>query len=399
MTTATLKSPFPYAGGKSSIAPEVHRRFGRVANRVEPFCGSAAYTLSAPEDGATETINDADGLLSNALRAIRSAPEATAAACDRPINEADLTACHLWLKAQRDGLTARLFADPDYYDVVAAGRWLWGIASWIGDGWCVADGPWVNRDGRLVDRRTLPLEEQGEGVQRKMPLIGPQGGGTERMPGIQQYRREPGVVRQMPAISQSGYGETDKGIHAYRKEPGVVRRMPEVGAGRDRATSLRGVHSPNLATPAALVAYFQRLAARLRRVRVLCGDWRRAVADSVTVNHGTTAIFLDPPYPAAEHAMRYHDAGEPWYDAAAWAVAHGDDPRLRIAVCGYTSPATDALFPPSWARYHWTARGGYGNQGQGRGRENAKRECAWFSPHCCANLTPLEALLAETEAA
>jgi len=177
-----------------------------------------------------------------------------------------------------------------------------------------------------------------------------------------------------------------QGVQVYRA--GVPKKMPEVGAagvGRESTSqpTRRGVHSPSLAAPAALLAYFDRLATRLRRVRILCGDWRRVVKPSITTNHGLTAMFLDPPYPHAEHDMAYHGDGNIWHDAAHWAVENGDNPLLRIAICGYHSDQTDALFGATWTRYRWQARGGYSNQrAAGRGRENAKRECVWFSPHC-----------------
>ena len=41
----TLKAPFPYFGGKSTIAHLVWERFGRVNNYVEPFFGSGAVLL------------------------------------------------------------------------------------------------------------------------------------------------------------------------------------------------------------------------------------------------------------------------------------------------------------------------------------------------------------------
>ena len=40
---------------------------------------------------------------------------------------------------------------------------------------------------------------------------------------------------------------------------------------------------------------------------------------------------------------------------------------------------------PGWEMVSWKANGGYGNQGQGRGRANAKRECLWLSPACQAH--------------
>lgn len=329
-----LKAPYPWPGGKSDVAALIWSYLGDTPNFVEAFAGTGALTLARPHnlEGKTETLNDGDGFIINALRAIRDDPEATAHYCDWPVSEACLTGFHLWLKAQRPDLTMRLCADPFYSDARVAGAWLWGIASWIGDGWCVADGPWINVGGVLTNRRTL-------------------GSATEDVP------------KQMPRAT------AEQGIQSYRAQ-GVPKQMPGIST---------------YATPAALLAYFTRLSDRLRRVRFLCGDWTRAVKDSVTVNHGTTAVFLDPPYPAAEHDMAYHAerGGDVWYDAAAWAVAHGDDHRLRIAVAGYDSPATDALFPPTWTRERWQARGGYANQkADGRGRANAKRECLWFSSFC-----------------
>lgn len=361
--TTPLKAPMPYPGGKSTAAAAVWARLGDTPNYVESHCGSAALTLARPHDlaGKTETINDADGLLVNSLRSIALDPERAAYWCDWPVSEADLTARHLWLKAQRDDLTARLFADPEYCDPKAAGWWLWGAASWIGDGWCVADGPWIAVDGKLCDRRTIGSEAEGVVLQAPNVTPGPYHTPTAR--GIQRYRDAPGVPKQ----------------------EGVGKRIPKVGAnGVGSDSGMNGVQRKEFReSPAALLDYFERLATRFRRVRILCGDWRRVVKPSITTNHGLTALFMDPPYPSAEHDMAYHGDNDIWHDAARWAIENGDNPLLRIAVCGYHSEATDALFPPTWERYRWEARGGYSNQkADGRGRENAKREVIFFSPHC-----------------
>ena len=45
-----------------------------------------------------------------------------------------------------------------------------------------------------------------------------------------------------------------------------------------------------------IVAYMRELAERLRKVRVCCGDWSRVCGPSVTIKHGITGVFLDPPY-------------------------------------------------------------------------------------------------------
>lgn len=43
-----LKAPFPYFGGKRSVAADVWKRLGRPTQYIEPFCGSAAMLLAAP---------------------------------------------------------------------------------------------------------------------------------------------------------------------------------------------------------------------------------------------------------------------------------------------------------------------------------------------------------------
>ena len=55
------------------------------------------------------------------------------------------------------------------------------------------------------------------------------------------------------------------------------------------------------------------------------------------------------------------------------------NPMLRIALCGYDG---EHEMPRTWECVPWKARGGYGSQGDGRGRENAARERVWFSPNC-----------------
>lgn len=52
-----------------------------------------------------------------------------------------------------------------------------------------------------------------------------------------------------------------------------------------------------------------------------------------------------------------------------------------IAYCGYEDGQP---WPDGWEVVRWKAKGGYGSQGAGRGRENAEREYIAFSPHCLA---------------
>lgn len=134
---SALRSPYPWFGGKRSIAPEVWRRFGDVRNFVEPFFGSGAMLLQRPTpfDG-TETVNDIDGMVSNFWRALQSVPDEVAKWADWPVNECDLHARHLWLVNEGRQHVERLKTDTEYFDAKIAGWWVWGCCQWIGSGWC-----------------------------------------------------------------------------------------------------------------------------------------------------------------------------------------------------------------------------------------------------------------------
>jgi len=147
---------------------------------------------------------------------------------------------------------------------------------------------------------------------------------------------------------------------------GVHRKLPHLGdAGRE-----------------FLISYMQEIADRLRRVRVCCGDWERVCGPTPTTKQGLTGVFLDPPYGknACRTSSLYARDDLKVSDAVRqWAIEHSDDPKLRIALCGYEG---EHKMPKSWKVVAWKARGGYGSQAQASGRENATRERIWFSPHC-----------------
>lgn len=349
-----LRAPFPYFGGKSRIASTVWERFGKPANYVEPFFGSGAVLLACPWPGHTETVNDADGLLCNFWRALQADPDAVAAHADYPVSELDLHARHRWLVAQRADVE-RLLAEPTWYDAQIAGWWVWGISQWIGSGWCAS--------GKASE---------------KMPYLSRPGSGLQQSFG------------QLPMLHGNS-GATGRDVHSKTlSSPALI---PEV---RDLAIQIphfgdegRGMHRP--AHTHALTAYFRTLAERLRRVRVTCGDFERILGPSVTWRHGVTAVLLDPPYDRTERADVYAVESDAAERARAWAIANGENPLLRIAYCGYD---TGKSWPDGWQAVAWKTPGGYGSQGTGRGRDNARRETIWFSPHCL-NETPMERAIRE----
>ena len=123
---------------------------------------------------------------------------------------------------------------------------------------------------------------------------------------------------------------------------------------------------------------FAALCSRLRNVRVICGDWTRCLGlTPLNAGGGTTGILLDPPYSEGEQQYAAGGTGTSLSaDVRGWAIAHGNDPALRIVLCGYEG---EHAMPPEWRRVEWKARGGYGNAA---GNENAARERLWLSPHC-----------------
>jgi site-specific DNA-adenine methylase len=164
---------------------------------------------------------------------------------------------------------------------------------------------------------------------------------------------------------QRGDGHQPKQLpHLGNAGRGINRKLPHLGnAGRGEA----------------IAEYFKELSGRLRDVRVACGEWDRVLGDSVTIKHGITGVFLDPPYSAEEHSITYSAASDVAAQVRQWAVTNGENSDLRIALCGY---AGEHEMPDSWECVAWKAAGGYGSQSHGQGRDNSSRERIWFSPAC-----------------
>lgn len=341
-----LVFPAPYFGAKRYVARIVWDAIGRdVHHYVEPFCGSAAVLLAEPaHQQRTETINDANGYVVNVLRALRADPEAVAAWADWPVAECDLMARHLWLVNEGKPDVARLMADPDYYDAKAAGWWLWGASCWIGAGWCNGRGPWTT--ARLLGESS---DTPTAGVRRKLPHLG---------------NRGQGVHRQLPHLTRA------QGVHRGH-------------SAHDRRAFLRD--------------WFRALARRLERVRITCGDWQRVITPAVLFSpsrepHVRVGVFLDPPYRRdnGRDVDLYTMESDCAQDVAAWAFAHGDDPRLRIVLAGWEG---DVTLPPGWREVRWSRPGGSGYANQS-GKRSQERERLWLSPHCLGESKTLPLLAA-----
>ena len=327
-----MQAPFPWFGGKRKVAPEVWAALGDVDNYVEPFAGSLAVLLERPawHNGAAETVNDADQYLANFWRALSIDPDGVAQHADWPVNEADLFARHMWLVNEgRRQLAAGMNADPQWFDAKIAGWWLWGICQWIGSGWCSGTGPWSVQDGKLVH-----LGDAGRGVNRQLVHLGNAG---------------QGVNRQLVHLGDAGQGV------------GVIPRNE------------------------ALFAYMHQLAARLRSVRVVCGDWARVVTNGALSYGATVGVFLDPPYSAdadRDETLYSTDDLSIAHDVRAWCFANGDNPRYRIVLAGYEDEHAPHM-PQTWRMVAWKANASFqSSRASGKNQNNRHKERLWLSPHC-----------------
>jgi hypothetical protein len=330
----TMLAPFPYFGGKRSVAADVWDRLGSPKQYIEPFCGSLAVLLAAPRPASLEVVNDASGFIANFWRSVKHQAPEVARWADYPVSHIDLGARHAWLMDQRARVGEQLH-DPDWHgDAKVAGWWLWGQCCWIGSGWCEWDrespARRKRRDGGAGDRESDDATSAGMGVQ---------------------------AIGKVPHASDAGMG-----VQAIGKVPHAS------DAGRDLLTS----------AGRTAMRWLGEISDRLERVRVVHGDWYRCLN-----NHfggDDTAVFLDPPYRSYE---RLYGDLTPVADAVeAWAR---DNANLRVALCGhvgdYDLPGWDAV---EWSRGRLTYAGG----------KTTDKECVWYSPACLARVRPQSDLFA-----
>jgi hypothetical protein len=374
-TKQKLRAPFPWFGGKSRVAAEAWRALDpAVVNYIEPFFGSGAMLLGRPGGaGKIETVNDLDGGVVNFYRAISSAPDEVAAWCDWPVSELDLHARHTWLVERLAELADQLRAEPEFYCAKTAGWWVWGICQWIGTGWC----------GGIKHGEPRPNLNSGQGVHarvargtRDLPHQRPHVSGdnagmgvlSEKLPNLSGYDAgiRSGLSQKLPSLRVDS-GAAGNGVHASG--------LPAIGNDR----GINGVAAP------PCTEWFRALQQRLRRVRIVCGDWTRVLGNSVlgkgrnVGGRRPCAVFLDPGYDVNMRAKRIygHDADGLSAKVREWCLEHGGDPDLRIIICGYREEHAE-LLEHGWKAHGWKGARGYA----GEDNDNRENETLFLSPHC-----------------
>jgi DNA adenine methylase len=138
------------------------------------------------------------------------------------------------------------------------------------------------------------------------------------------------------------------------------------------------------------IAKLAAVAARMRHVRVACGDWSRVVGASVLSYKKVKSIgvVLDPPYDDGANVYAKNERMSA--DVRAWCMKHQGMSNVRIALCGYDGEHNELADRHGWTVYAYKKHAGYGVQAadgagdeeEGDGRRNARRERVWFSPSC-----------------
>lgn len=310
-----LQAPFPWFGGKRLVADLVWQRFGDVRNYVEPFFGSGAVLLGRP--GGFH------------------GPET--------VNDLDGFLANFWRAIAHDPEATAHWADWPVNECDLTARHIW-----------------------LVNQReTLTARLMGDPDYFDAKVAG------YWVWGICSWIGGGWCSGSGPWKSVDGMLANERGGN------GVKKKLPHLFCpmGINKTTDHdRGEF---------IMDWFSSLAHRLRDVRVTCGDWARVCGPSITTKHpGITGVFLDPPY--ADTANRDKDiyacdSLSVAHQVREWAIANGDDPKMRIALCGYEG---EHEMPGSWEVVEWKAQGGYANRGDGQGKINAKKERIWFSPGC-----------------
>lgn len=138
----TLVPPFPYFGGKQTLAAQIVSHFPEHARYVEPFAGSLAVLLAKPPE-TYEVVNDLDGRLVRFWQTLR----------DRG-DELE-RACALTPHSRQEYMTAKYEGPSD--DPIEDARRLWVLytqsisGAYEGAGWR-APGPTRKSPGHHFSR-------------------------------------------------------------------------------------------------------------------------------------------------------------------------------------------------------------------------------------------------------
>lgn len=120
----------------------------------------------------------------------------------------------------------------------------------------------------------------------------------------------------------------------------------------------------------------KKITQRLEKVRIINGHWDRVLnIKSFEKVSNDTAVFLDPPYTGTEdiYATKTNVAT----DVLDWCIENGDNPDIKICLCGYEG--NEKLAEHGWTPHYWESTRGHRNIDK---NQSHKTEVAWFNPQC-----------------
>jgi hypothetical protein len=333
--SSSLVAPFPYFGGKKSIADLVWKLIGSPRNYIEPFAGSAAVLLRRPDAGTVETLNDTSHWICNFWRAVKSDPSTVARYADSPVSECDLHARHLALMNPESGLD-RVASDPDYFDAKLAGWWVWGQCLWIGGGWCL--------QGHQNNKRPNLGHRGGRGLFRHLGDVNDWGSETTEA-------RTAFITDWVASLSNR--------LRNVRVCCGNWSRVCSSDTVLGELGTVGMFLDPPYATDLDRLAEWKAALAKGQSVGVKktrCGNRSKSLylGDSSDVDRLVADVNL-------------------------WCHAFGSDKNNRIVVCGLDGEHND-LESVGWKSIAWLPNGGYSNLSASS--PNSRRERLWASPAC-----------------
>lgn len=355
-----MKAPFPYFGGKSTVADEVWAALGDCKMYIEPFFGSGAVLLNRQDYDSgkhTEVVNDKDGFISNVWRAMKYSPDETAEYADWPINHADLNARRKHLISREKYLLENLQQDYRWHDPELAGLWIWAASCWIGSG--------------LTRKTAIPELVNNCGINNQIGQV----------PELRDNRGINNNIGKIPdLINNGGINNKIGQIPRLTNGMGINNKIGQI----PQLTWNNGINTKHneVSRTEFIKAWFASLSNRLRHVKVVCGDWSRVCGGNWQDDKGICGMFFDPPYSAEagrDKDLYHHESLDVAHDVREWALRRGDNPRYRIVIAGYSAEHSD-LEAAGWTAHAWKANGGYANNS--KENDNRHKETLWFSPHC-----------------
>lgn len=306
-----MKAPFPYFGGKLKAAPLLWSRFGAdCGNYIEPFFGSGAVWLNRPAEYTGWAT----------------------------VNDLDGNVANVWRAMQHspEAVAEAACWPVNECDLHARHLWL------------------VNNTGKLVARLMADPEYHeprtaGWWIWGACSWIG-----SGWCAGDGPWHAEPDEEGVPVLVNGDGSKGVNRQLPHLDRSRGVNRQI-----GSDRLAWLR--------------EWFAELQAGMGEARVCCGDWARLMSPGTMTRNGTAAVLLDPPY-SLTGAVYANDSSTVSADVREWCKANGDNPKLRIALCGHAGEGHEVLEAMGWTVETWDKSGGY------QGADD--RERIWFSPAC-----------------